>query len=242
MVDSLRKFDAGIDWRLFLVDDLGPDGDELDQLYADYKKDSRIKIIRNHKNSGFAVSNNNGVSRGHSPIILLLNSDIEICEDGWLRRMTDEFSDLEVGVVGARLLYPEDSVVPNRPAGKIQHAGVVFNLLGQPYHIYQGWRAEHPRVIQRLEMNAVTGACLMTRRNIYQTIGGLDPIYTKGNFEDVQYCLQVRKLGGKVIYQPLVKLYHFSGGSNNSETARFNEQIFRMRCKDIIEYDEWKYW
>ncbi len=251
LIESMLSNDAGVKWSWTLVDDLGPDREQVDAIYASIK-DPRIRIIRNARNCGFAMSNNAGFRKSKAPLILTLNSDIFVMQDNWLKVMTDEFfvgpDCVYTGVVGARLLFFNETThnfvkdEVKRPAGKVQHAGVAFNMLGQPYHIFMGWSKDHPKVATRREMNAVTGACLLTRRDIYEKLGGLDREYTTGNFEDVQYCLQVRQMGGKVIYQPEACLQHYGGGSGNTETAIYNASLFQMKCRKIIEYDDWKYW
>ena len=249
MLNSLLSVDAGdIKWSITLVDDAyaGPDREKVDLVYTKYSRDNRIKVLRSRENSGFAASNNKGFSNGSAPLLLLLNSDILIKEPGWLERMAQEFDDSDVGISGARLLFfeedhPNFTKDPGRPAGKTQHAGVAFNVMGQPYHIFMGWDSDHINVMQRREMNAVTGACLMIRRTDYFRVGGLDTDYKIGNFEDVQICLQIRALDKKVLYNPSVCLYHFAGGSNNTATAKFNETLFKLKCANLIEHDDYRY-
>lgn len=252
--DTLVEHDAGVPWKWIIVDNNGPDQEELKALYAEYEKDPRIKIAKTGKNLGFSGGNNFGLRYCRSEYTLLLNSDTAIKEDGWLKNMTDELDNYPtVGIVGAKLLFfskemnaeinGEKAIEdPRRPFERIQHAGVVFNLLGQPYHIYANWASDHPRVNERREMNCVTGACLMIRKSLYESVGGLDEDYTIGNFEDVQICLQAREKGFKVIYQPKACLYHYAGGSNNTETARKNEQIYHIKNSQRIEYDEYRHW
>ena len=105
MLDSMLSIDAGVRWSLTLVDDLGPDRYKTDQVYRTFASDARIKVVRNKNNIGFAATNNRGFSTGRAPLLLLLNSDILIKEQGWLARMASEFDNLNVGVVGARHLY-----------------------------------------------------------------------------------------------------------------------------------------
>ena len=245
MVESLIAVEAGVPWRLWLVDDCGPERKELDELYSEFrKKDARIRAVQNPRNAGFAASNNRGFRMGSAGLLLMLNSDILVTGPGWLQAMADEFADPQVGVVGARLVFFDEYEKPDpyRPAGKTQHAGVCFNMDGNPYHIFSGWDPEHPKVNCRREMNAVTGACMMTRRTLYEQLGGLDVDYGQGNFEDVQFSLQVRALGYKVVYQPKTRLFHYSGGSGNSAQALFNNGLFKLKCGKIIEYDEFRHW
>lgn len=241
LAETLLKIDAGTTFHWWVIDDDGPQTGELVDLYAELRQDSRVKIIMSKKNMGFAGANNEAARRGKAPFLLLLNSDTRVRQAGWLKRMVDEFSDPQVGVVGPLLLYFDDSDDQGKPAGHVQHAGVVFNVLGQPWHLFMTWHPDNPRVRQRREMNAVTGACLMTRRRFYERIGGLDIAYRTGNFEDVQYCLQMRASGLKVIFTPEVELNHYGGGSGNNATARENEAVFQLKCRDIIEYDDYRY-
>jgi O-antigen biosynthesis protein len=234
---------AGVTWHWYVVDDKGPQSRELDIIYAGLEQDSRCTVIRSKTNRGFAGANNDAFKLGRAPFVLLLNSDIRILHDDWLVPMVKEFDAQNVGVVGARLIYFKDVVGdPDRPAGTVQHAGVGFNLLGQAYHVFRTWDPSHPKVNVRREMNAVTGACLMIRRFLYEKIGGLDEDYTTGNFEDVQACLMAKAHGYKIIYTPNTTLEHYAGGSGNSATAKINEQIFQLKCRGLIEYDDYKYW
>jgi len=242
LVETIFSIDAGnVTWRWWVIDDKGPQSDTLDEVYRQIRLHKNGKVIPPTVNRGFAGANNEAFLQGVAPYVLLLNSDTKIIEPGWLEELVWEATPEDVGVVGAKLLFFEDSKDPKRPAGTTQHAGVAFNVLGQPYHIFKGWDRYHPKVDMRREMNCVTGACLMTKRALYRKLGGLDIDYTTGNFEDVQYCLQVRADNKKVIYTPRVNLYHFAGGSDNTKTARMNESIYQLKCAKIIEWDDWKY-
>ena len=252
LYETLTAFDAGVSYNLTIVDNLSPDQAAMQPVYTMLETKPNVNIIRSPKNLGFAGGNNLGVDRSFAPYVLLLNTDIRIKHAGWLKAMTDELDASEdIGVVGARLLFFEANDLKsisesnvstlNRVPGRVQHAGVAFNILGQAYHIFLGWTSENIRVTQRREMNAVTGACLMTRRRLYKEIG-LNTAYGIGNFEDVEYCLHVRQKGYKIVYQPNACLYHYSGGSNNTATAQINGQLFMMRCRDLIRYDEYLYY
>jgi GT2 family glycosyltransferase len=247
-VRSIYDHDAGVPFNLVLVDDQSPQDPKLDAALAYVKAQDGAHVFRHQKNGGFAATCNTGAATGKSPWILLLNTDIRILHDGWLEAMVNEGDDPEVGVVGALLTYyqtprpwaPADPRI--RPAGKVQHAGVVFDIMRRPYHIFGGWDHDHPKVAQRREMNCVTGACLLTRREIWRRIGGLDTAYTKGNFEDVTYCLMTRMNGHKVVFTPKAHLEHYAGGSENSMTAGRNAQIFQLKMGDYVVYDEYQHW
>jgi len=240
-IASLRLHPSSISWRCFVVDDASPEENEteLNTIYRSLKKDRRFRVIKSKKNLGYAGANNKGAASGSSQFILLLNSDTRTTGD-WLALLVKEMHDSKVGVVGCKLLFfPERFNDPKRPAGRIQHAGVVFNVTRAPYHRMIGWPSDDIRVNRREEMQSVTGACFLTRRNLWSKIRGLNEIYTKGNFEDVEYCVHLEHLGYKVIYTPEPLIYHFGGGSENYQTAQRNLQIFLMRCGQAVRFDDY---
>jgi len=235
---------AGVPFTVTLVDDVSPE--PMTEVY-ERAEELGCNVVYHQENKGFAGTCNTGARKGKSKLILLLNTDVQILHDGWLKGMTDEFDDPNVGVVGPLLqFFPEGHRLyaesQHRPPSKVQHAGVVFDVLGRPYHIFWGWSIDNPRVAQRREMNCVTGACLMTRRLLWRRLGGLDTDYTRGNFEDVQYCLQARWSKQKVVFTPEVKMFHYAGGSDNSMTASQNARLFQLKMGKFVEYDEWRFW
>lgn len=244
----LDEFDAGIEFHWIVVDDATPDDKgraEVLEVFQHLKTYENVTTVENQINGGFAKTNNLGVAKGKAKYILMLNSDIEIMHDGWLAQMVSNIEENPlVGVVGAKLLFFDEYDKPNpeRPPGMTQHAGVGFNILGQPYHLFLGWPPDHPRVIERRTMRAVTGACLLTTRKLWRHVGGLQEIYTQGNFEDVEYCVQVNSINLGIVYDPEVTMRHYAGGSGNSLTAVRNHQIFQLRNSHLVIWDDWFYY
>ena len=243
---SFFDHDPGISYTLNLVDDQSPETHRLAPI-LDYAQEKGARVVKHRRNKGFAATCNTGAALGSAPWILLLNTDTLILNDGWLKAMVDAGRNPRVAVVGALLTFFETATdwapaSPIRPAGKVQHAGVVFDILGRPYHIFVGWDPDHPKVNQTREMNCVTGACFLTRRHAWRRIGGLDEDYTRGNFEDVNYCLIARTLGYKVVFTPEVHLSHYAGGSGNSMTADRNARLFQLKAGHLVVYDEWRFW
>jgi GT2 family glycosyltransferase len=229
---------------IYIVDDFTPPdkAEGLDEIRQRLPKN--VKWFRSSRNAGFAASNNFAVGKGGSPYVCLLNSDTEP-QRGWFENMVSVLdSNPTVGIVGAKLVFPpwiKDD--PFRPPNRIQHAGVVFNCVKQPYHIFVGWDPEHPKVNRNLLMQAVTGACLMTRRELYEELGGLDEKYSIGNFEDIDYCLKVKhRASMDVAYCPSAKLWHYASGSNNTATAEKNAGIFLEDWGDKVLNDDWCYY
>lgn len=250
-LEALPEAASGTPYRLIIVDDCGPEQEQLGQVYRSLNGNS--KVIRNRQNSGFARTVNAGVASGVSPHILLLNSDC-ILQPGAILAMLKEFDDPQVGIVGAKLLFGDNRW---QQQGRIQHAGLCRNIQGQLVHVNLGWAADHPKVNQRREMQMVTGACLMTRRDVWGKVwseyrkfgdpsaGALNEVYDKGSYEDVEYCLATKAQGYKVIYTPEAVGLHYVGasimGANQAYPLGRNSMIFGARCGHLVEYDEYKF-
>jgi GT2 family glycosyltransferase len=168
---------------------------------------SQDNLFRVDQNMGYPGGVNFCVDKGRSPLIMILTTDVFL-EPGAINTMVRALDDPNVGVVGMKLLFPVDRESPHGPPGTIQHAGLAFDIRGKPYHPFIGWSADNPRVNIRREMAAVTGACFMTRRNLWEQIGGLDQRYGLGTFEDIDYCFNVRAAGKRVVFDPAAVGYH----------------------------------
>lgn len=194
---------------------------------------------------GYAAANNEGVRMGHAPLILLLNDDVELT-DGCIDQMVKTMDDPIWSVVGAKLLFPEDSASPIRPAGKVQHVGHALNIAAQVTHPLVGWSKDNIKTCISREVFSVTGACLLTRRSIWNKIGGLDVIYGLGTYEEVDYCLKVKQLGGKIFVNTNAIAYHYVGATQEKKQVNFPQQInsmtFISRWSALLVWDEWRFW
>lgn len=184
----------------------------------------------------YSALNNFGVSFAKGEYLVLMNNDIEMISEDWLSEMLGTCQRSEVGIVGAKLYYPDDTV---------QHAGVVVGIGGSARGIAQnmfvGLRRERSGYLHKaslaMDYSAVTAACLMTKRSLYAQVGGFTEELTVA-FNDVDFCLKVRALGMLVVYQPRVEGYHYESKSRGSEdtpekVARFQREIEYMRQKWI---------
>lgn len=196
------------DTHLILVDDRTP-GMEIQRLLESWKGQERLTLAETPRNLGFLGTCVNAAKLGQAPFILFLNSDTEAIQPGWLEALLPVKED--IAICGAKLLYPLDA--PSISAGKVQHAGVARNQSGIPYHPFLGWNADTPQVNKPREVNAVTGACFLIRRKVWDELGGWDAAFGRGVYEDVDLCWQARKKGYRVLYQPKAVLYHRSSAS-----------------------------
>jgi GT2 family glycosyltransferase/SAM-dependent methyltransferase/thioredoxin-like negative regulator of GroEL len=185
----------GCEYEVIIVDNGSTDttSEFLGTLSGD------VRIIRNEENLGFAVACNQGARVAKGQYLVFLNNDT-VPVQGWLKALVQEVeTSPAVAVVGSKLLYED---------GTIQHGGVAFSwLYGTAYHMYLRVSADAPMVNRRRELQAVTAACMLVRREAFESIGGFDEGFRNG-FEDVDLCLKIRDRGGRVVYQPKSTLYH----------------------------------
>jgi len=199
-----------------------------------------VKTIVNERNLGFAVANNQGAAVASGRFLVLLNNDTKALP-GWLQAMLSHLESEDVGAVGARLLFGDSTV---------QHAGVIFNevLSGvntmAPTHFGFLAPAEEATVMKRRDVQAVTGACLATPRELYVRLGGLDEGFWNG-YEDVDYCLKIRHAGLQIVYEPRAVLFHYESQSGSQRFRRVMPNIARLerRWRDFPRIDAglWDY-
>lgn len=237
---SLAVRNAGIpkaQFEVVITDDNSKDRATIQLLK---KLGKQYRVVHNSWKRGFPGNVNYGVAQeNHTPYICLLNSDTRACTN-WLKHLLATMEeDPQIGVVGAKLMYPK-----NHPAsgGLIQHAGVARDATGNPYHVYRQATANIPAVNRRREINCVTFACALIRRDCWGEVGGLDTAYGLGNCEDVDFCWTARQKGWKVVYQPRAELYHWEHGSfgenlvAQAAPANFRRLREKWRHLDSDEY------
>lgn len=176
----------------------------------------------------FSAINNAAVAASDTELVLLLNNDVLVREPGWLREMVSHIVRPDVGVVGAKLYYGD---------GRVQHAGAILGIGGVAGHSHKhlpgGEVGYGGRLILTQEMSAVTGACLLTRRALWDELGGLDEAEFAIAFNDIDYCLRVRAAGYRVVWTPYAELDHLESASrgledNPDKVDRFEREHARM--------------
>lgn len=177
----------------------------------------------------FAERCNAGVAASSGDHVLLLNDDTYIEDSSWLTNMLGFFAEDDVAVVGARLLYADAT---------LQHAGILLNE--QPLHIFRGYAADDPGpgglLLVAREVSAVTGACLMTTRSLYDRLGGLDTTFAVA-FNDLDYCLRARAAGYRVIWTPGATLYHFESQTRPPDAAEDEIELLYERWSAELHDD-----
>jgi GT2 family glycosyltransferase len=190
----------------------------------------RLRLVDYDRPFSFSAKINAGAVRSKGEHLLLLNDDIEVATPDWIERMVMYSEIPEVGAVGGRLVLED---------GRLQHVGVHFEnaLPGHPFHGFAGDFAGYSNAV-RIARNclAVTGACLMTRRALYEEVGGLSTTFPV-NYNDVDYCLKLRQLGKRAVYDPDLLMLHFESSSRSSEVEEWEKELFRERWLPFTAVD-----
>ncbi len=208
-----------------VVDDGSRDGTaELLAAYAD-----RVQVVTHAVNQGFAHACNDGAQASSGELVVFLNNDT-LPVPGWLDELVSYTErHPEASIVGGRLLYAD---------GSVQHAGVVIGQDGFPWNLYAGFPGDHPAVTRSRQVPAVTGACLLARRPVFDQLGGFDTAFVNG-YEDVDFCLRVAQQGGQVHYCHTSVVYHLEGSTRGSTHPHHEQNIalYRQRWGHIPPND-----
>jgi GT2 family glycosyltransferase len=207
-----------------------------------------FNTMRNEIQAGFGGSYNKGARNSRAPYLTILNDDVVI-NPGYFEGILKVMQDETIGIVGARLLFPETSTSRNRPAGKIQHVGVALDVRGNAVHPLIGWSADNPKTMISREALAVTGALMTIRSKIFRSLGGFDPIYGLGYWEDLDLCLKVRQKGGRIWFESSVGGVHYANSTTEKNPNAFggqfqqNAMTFRARWANsgFLVFDLWSY-
>ncbi len=195
-------------------------------IVLSYKsKYQNIKYLEYNIPFNYSAINNFAFTFAKGEHILLLNNDIEIISDDWLESLLQYSQLSHIGAVGAKLLYPDNT---------IQHAGIIIGLGGIAGHAHRFSNSTDTGYLGRLSINqnfsAVTAACLMVKRSIYEEMKGLDDVNFKVAFNDVDFCLRILEAGYQNIYTPYCLAYHYESLSRGHENTPEKQSRFIVEC------------
>lgn len=196
----------------------------------------KIRVVYWKKEFNYSAINNFGVDQAKGEYLLLLNNDMEVISRDWMSELLGHCQRPEVGAVGARLYYPDDTV---------QHAGIIIGIGGVAGSVFVGMKRGYTGYMHRAaiqqDLSAVTAACMMIKRSVFEEAGRLEE-QLKVAFNDVDLCLKIRKNGYLIVYDPYVELYHYESKTRGAEDTkekvrRFQSEIEYMRCHwiDILK-------
>lgn len=210
---------------------------DIKKYYDQLRKNEKIKIVEYKGDFNYSAINNFGAKQANGDYYLLLNNDTEVIKDRWIEELLMHAQFDSVGIVGGKLYYHDDT---------IQHAGIVVGVNGVADHIGRGFgRYENGhmgRLLVKQNVGAVTGACLMIRKNVFNEVNGLTEEFAVA-FNDIDLCMKVREKGYRIVFNPYVELYHYESKSRGAEDTpekieRFNKEIKLFYSKwgeDIID-------
>ncbi len=227
------------DYEIIIIDNASTDG-TLNYLKKKINAvNKKITVICNKDNLGFAKANNQGAKLAQGEYLLLLNNDTEVLT-GWLDPLVQILErDDSVGAVGAKLLFPD---------GPIQHAGVI--IIGRndsqaliARHVFQNMKKPPAEAGQCITFQAVTAACMLLKKTIFNEVSGFDESYWNGS-EDVDLCFKIQSLGKMIVYQPQSTVIHHESKSGKERfvaipknNARLSEKWSKKINPDLIIED-----
>ena len=190
----------------------------------------QVRVVTWTREFNYSAINNFGVQAAKGQYLLFLNNDTELIAENFVEEMLGFCQREDVGAVGARLLYQDDT---------IQHAGVVIGFGGVAGHTFIGLhKAENSyfhRAMCAQDYSAVTAACMMSKKSVFDAVGGFSEDLAVA-FNDIDYCMKIRSLGKLVVYAPYALLYHYESKSRGLEdtpekVARFNREVAKFAKK-----------
>ena len=243
-VDMLRRCVEGLrtrtdyaHWEAIIVDNGSAEPDAL-QFLTSLGSDPRFKLLRDEREFNYSALCNEGVAAASGEIVVLLNNDVDPINRDWLTELVAHARRTEIGLVGAMLYYPNDT---------IQHAGVVLGLNGvadRPYVGYaRGFRGVDARLLAVHTVSAMITACAAVRRSVYQAVGGMDEAL-RVECNDLDLCLRVAELGYRNVLTPHAELYHYESASRGyhyvaaaSARETMDEARFREKWRGKFGHD-----
>lgn len=226
-VDAIRRKTRYPHWEIVIVENNSADAATF-EYYAGLEADPRIRVVRYEGAFNYSAVNNLGTRHAKGEYLVLLNNDTEVITPEWLNEMLMFAQRPDVGAVGAKLYYPDDTV---------QHAGVILGVGGVAGQMFRHLPRENPGYMNRAaiaqDFTVVTAACMMIPRRVWDAVGGLDEGYAVA-FNDVDLCMRIRKAGYLIAWTPWASLYHYEYKSRGAEDTpekrrRYLSEILRFK-------------
>jgi GT2 family glycosyltransferase len=236
LIDSLLAKTSYVNYELLIVDNDSQDPaacsylDGIERLQSE-----QLRVLRYPHPFNYSAINNFAAAQARGEYLILLNNDTAVLHEDWIDALLNHAQRPEVGIVGAKLHYPD---------GRIQHGGVVLGLRGPADHPFIGQPMDATGYMHRLQVDqnytAVTAACLMIRKSVYDGIGGLDEQHFKVSYNDVDLCLKAHQAGYLTVWTPYARLMHLGSVSqtNVDKTAQEAKQK-RFQSEQDAMYRKW---
>ena len=237
-VESVLSNSSYPNFELLIVDNQSVETQTL-AYFETLADQPKIRIIPYDQPFNYAAINNFAVQQSRGEVICLLNNDTLVISPDWMEEMLGHLLQADVGCVGAKLYFAD---------GRVQHAGDTVGPGGCADHLHSKLERDEPgymdRAILAQDLSAVTAACLMTHRELYVALGGLDAKNLAVAFNDVDYCLRVREAGKRVVFTPYAELYHHESVSRGKDDSpekmkrgKREADYMRQRWKHLMQHD-----
>lgn len=231
-IDSVLQRSTYSNYEILLVDNQSRQKDTLDYL-QELRAHPSIRVLPYDRPFNYSAINNAAARQARGEVLCLLNNDTEVLSPDWMEEMLGRLLQDRVGAVGAKLYYSD---------GRVQHGGDVVGVGGIANHLHAYLERDRPgygrRAMLAQDLSAVTGACLMTWRSLYEQLGGLNKEQLPVAFNDVDYCLRLREAGYRVIWTPHAELYHHESVSRGLDDSR--EKRARAKGEATYMRSRWK--
>lgn len=235
-IRSLQEKTTWENYEILIVENNSRERKTFACYEALQKADERIRVLTWDGPFNYSAINNYAASEAQGEYLLFLNNDTEAISRGWMEEMLGICRQPEVGVVGAKLYYPD---------GTIQHTGVILGMNGIAGHLFVGQPGKEPGYMGKAcvmqNLSAVTAACMMTKREVFSELGGFDEKLQVA-LNDVDYCLRSGKAGKQVVFTPFSRWIHYESKSRGLEDTpekkkRYEGEValFKERWKDVLE-------
>lgn len=230
-LDSIREKTTYPDYEIIVVENNSREPETFEYYKTIDGKDN-IRVITWDKPFNYSAINNFGIRHASGQYVICLNNDIQVITGGWMEELLGVCQREEVGVVGAKLYYPDDT---------IQHAGIVVGIGGIAGSLFVGMKRERSGYLHKAslmqDLSAVTAACMMVKKKAFEEAGGFEEKLAVA-FNDVDLCLKIREKGYLVVYDPYVEMYHYESKTRGREDTkekvrRFQGEIEYMRTRWI---------
>jgi glycosyltransferase involved in cell wall biosynthesis len=226
-VDSVRARTDYEPFEIIIVDNGSAEQETLDFFRA--VEQQNVRVIAAAGPFNYSRLNNEAAVNARGDLLVFLNNDTEVDDPGWLTEMVSHAMRTEVGAVGARLWYPDQT---------LQHGGVVLGLGGVAGHAFPHIPRGHPGYFNRamLQQNcsAVTGACMAVRKAVFEELGGFDEVNLGVTFNDIDFCLRLAQRGYRIVWTPYANLIHHESASRGHQRTR-EEQTEFVRAVDYMQ-------
>ena len=219
-VESILKKTTYPNYEILIVDN-GSDDPETIQYLKKMQSDHKIRVVRDDRPFNYSALNNAAVKSARGDVMGLLNNDLEVISSEWLSEMVSHALRPGAGAVGARLWYPDET---------LQHGGVVLGMGGVAGHAHYKMPKYHLGYFGRASViqnfSAMTAACLVIRKTIYEEVGGFNEKNLSIAFNDIDFCLRVIKAGYRNVWTPYAELYHYESATRGYENTPERQKRF----------------